>query len=140
MITIEQRLSLLKSSAKQRKLKVDLSIRHYSDMINMGCAYCGDTLHDKSGYCLDRIDSTMGYINDNVTPCCKTCNRAKSNMDSRDFFVWIERAYKFQAMIVQQLKIIDSNIQNRHKKECRIIKNKYFNQKKTRVKGSITLN
>jgi 5-methylcytosine-specific restriction endonuclease McrA len=40
---------------------------------------------------LDRADSTLGYIPTNVVPCCKVCNRAKSDMTRSDFQAWLSQ-------------------------------------------------
>lgn len=34
---------------------------------------------------LDRVDSNKGYTKDNVVPCCKYCNRAKSDLTTKEF-------------------------------------------------------
>jgi arginine decarboxylase-like protein len=34
---------------------------------------------------IDRWDNSRGYFADNVVPCCKDCNRAKSTRTPRDF-------------------------------------------------------
>ena len=42
---------------------------------------------------IDRIDSSQGYFKDNVGSCCKTCNRAKSNLSLVEFKDWISKVY-----------------------------------------------
>jgi hypothetical protein len=42
---------------------------------------------------LDRIDSDKGYTLDNVVPCCRNCNRAKSDLTLGTFDAWLQRAY-----------------------------------------------
>jgi hypothetical protein len=41
---------------------------------------------------IDRVDNTKGYTTDNVVPCCKLCNYAKSAMAVDEFESWILRA------------------------------------------------
>lgn len=40
---------------------------------------------------IDRINNIIGYHIDNVVPCCRNCNRAKSNMTVAEFLEWINR-------------------------------------------------
>jgi len=40
---------------------------------------------------IDRVDNDRGYYIDNCVPCCKTCNKAKEKMSTKDFVVWIKR-------------------------------------------------
>lgn len=43
---------------------------------------------------IDRIDSNKGYVENNVVPCCKWCNQAKSIMSQRDFYEWVQKISK----------------------------------------------
>lgn len=43
---------------------------------------------------IDRIDSTKDYSIDNVVPCCKFCNWAKSDLKQKDFYDWVQRVSK----------------------------------------------
>jgi len=40
---------------------------------------------------IDRIDSKKEYTTDNVVPCCKQCNIAKSDTSLSDFYIWAKR-------------------------------------------------
>jgi hypothetical protein len=103
---VKTRLSMLKSSAKARGINVNLSLNKYQNLINLGCMYCGINLKDEKGYCLDRLDSRQGYNITNVVPCCKICNRAKSDMDVNDFISWVKRTSKHmdkQLEVVQKM-------------------------------------
>lgn len=40
---------------------------------------------------LDRVDSTKGYIPGNVVPCCRECNRMKTDFPVDVFYALIER-------------------------------------------------
>lgn len=42
---------------------------------------------------IDRVDTSRGYTVDNVVPCCKFCNTAKSNLSLSDFYTLIEKIY-----------------------------------------------
>lgn len=80
--------SLIKGSAKGKKIPFELSIAETINLISQPCFYCGEgyttvyvvnsnkktELHLNG---IDRINSIKGYINGNVLPCCKTCNFMK---------------------------------------------------------------
>lgn len=89
---VKTRLSMLKSSAKARGIAVNLDVNKYQQLINLGCHFCGTDLKYEKGYCLDRVDSHHGYNISNVVPCCKICNRAKSDMNIWDFINWLKKA------------------------------------------------
>lgn len=91
---VRTRLHKLKNSAKNRGINVNLDINKYQHLIDMGCHFCGSDLSKENGYCLDRVDSKKGYTLMNVVPCCKICNRAKSDMDVQDFISWVQKAAK----------------------------------------------
>ena len=91
---VNTRLSLLRASAKARGIHVNLDVNKYQLLIDNGCEFCGKDLSDENGYCLDRVDSNKGYNLANVGPCCKICNRAKSDMDVIDFCNWVQKAAK----------------------------------------------
>ena len=76
------------------------------------CFYCGAeksnhkvTKNCKEGFDhngIDRIDSSKGYTPDNVVPCCKICNKAKMDMDQKDFILWIQRAANHTKAMAEQ--------------------------------------
>lgn len=78
-----------------------LSYEDVERLIQQPCFYCGTinsnhkvTKNCKEGYDhngIDRTDSSRGYFIDNVVPCCKICNRAKNNMDQREFIEWARK-------------------------------------------------
>jgi len=47
------------------------------------CFYCRGPLNP-TGTALDRIDSAVGYLLHNVVPCCRRCNRMKSDLLTSD--------------------------------------------------------
>jgi hypothetical protein len=77
------RFTKLKSGAKQRGLKFDLTIDQYKNLIDNNCIYCIGPL-PKSGAGLDRIDNNKGYTIDNVVPCCRNCNVLRSNLLTKE--------------------------------------------------------
>lgn len=50
----------------------------YTSLIGNPCAIHGEKTSEW-GIGLDRIDSSKGYVPGNVQPCCKECNRIKSD-------------------------------------------------------------
>jgi len=90
-----------RTSATRREKSWELSYDFFLEEIVKPCTYCG---RDRTGYFnptndweerfeytgLDRVDSSMGYSIENVVPCCKACNRAKSDMTMEEFNFWIE--------------------------------------------------
>jgi len=126
-ITMKKRYKLLISSAKSRGIKVDLNTQYYSDLISMGCLYCGDSLSDKTGTCLDRQDSKQGYTNQNVVGCCHICNYAKRTLSDDAFYAWVERAFFHQLNCkkIAQDSAVEHNYRN--KKENTKKLNIYFN-------------
>lgn len=88
-----------KRHAERREFKWLLSRKQVEDIIKRNCYYCGTVPSNKkktknsigggliySG--IDRLDSNKDYSPDNVVPCCKICNYAKSNMNIGDFKKW----------------------------------------------------
>lgn len=67
------------------------------------CFYCGSVLtnicrspHGTGDFAyngLDKIDPSKDYRINNVVPCCKRCNFAKSNRSQGDFIRWIKAAH-----------------------------------------------
>lgn len=88
------------SSARRRGLIFDIDYDFFMELIQDKCSYCGGTgrsyfnatndWEEKFEYTgLDRINSSIGYTKENVVPCCKVCNMAKSNLTPQDFYDWI---------------------------------------------------
>ena len=91
-----------KRHAEGRGFKWELSRKFVEQLIKQNCYYCGIVPSNKkktknsidngllySG--IDRIDSAKDYTEDNVVPCCKICNYAKSNMNLKEFGEWAIR-------------------------------------------------
>jgi len=79
----------------KRGFKFKLSMEEFTALIYLNCFYCGAKPYNKmtntgsngkkinfvlyySG--IDRKDNKKGYTPDNVVPCCKRCNRIKSDL------------------------------------------------------------
>ena len=56
---------------------MSISFETYALFLALPCFYCGE---ESTG--LDRVENNKGYTNANVVPCCKECNRLKSNIYS----------------------------------------------------------
>jgi hypothetical protein len=80
-----------------------ISFKGFRSLIFQPCHYCGvvgtnlkkaerkDGLGSFYYNGLDRVNYTKGYFATNVVPCCKVCNRAKSDMTLQDFQAWLEQ-------------------------------------------------
>ena len=90
-----------KWAAKARNLDFKLTRDDFLSIVLQDCHYCGsqpdkeisvERLNGIFKYNgIDRIDNDKGYTLDNVVPCCKICNRAKSSMNYDDFIKWIRK-------------------------------------------------
>lgn len=91
-----------KSSMPKKELKIKARFRHYVKGANRKnavswnldleqfekfwqkpCFYCGNPIETIG---LDRINNYIGYCESNVVSCCKTCNFAKGNKTTEEFF------------------------------------------------------
>jgi hypothetical protein len=87
-----------KNGARRRDLIWGLSNQDFDDIVRKDCVYCGRppsnvrANQNKTGSFtysgIDRIDNKIGYILSNVVPCCKHCNRAKSDISKQEFLDW----------------------------------------------------
>jgi len=88
-------------AAKKRNLVFDLDVEQFKHLISLNCLYCdspplnflnrGDFHGDFYYNGIDRVDSSIGYVYENCVPCCKYCNRAKSDMSMEEFKIWLKR-------------------------------------------------
>lgn len=79
-------------SARLRGYSFELTKEEFRQIATQPCTYCGDALTQckrrKSRYGtgewwytgIDRYDNTKGYTVENSVPCCKKCNRIKTDM------------------------------------------------------------
>jgi hypothetical protein len=89
---ITARYNAVKHSAEKRKKVFDISLDLYRELALSDCFFCGaspsQVSHGKHAIAvngLDRYDNTIGYCNNNVVPCCTTCNLQKGNKHGDDF-------------------------------------------------------
>lgn len=83
------------ANSKRRGIKFKITFEEFKTYIHKNCFYCGappsNKMNPSYGYgrvCrstlmysgVDRKDNSKGYTLDNVVPCCKRCNRIKSDL------------------------------------------------------------
>jgi hypothetical protein len=70
--------------AKKRGIPFTLSKTHFQELIVKPCFYCN---YHKEGevHGIDRVDNQKGYIEENVVPCCETCNVLKGTQHPQEF-------------------------------------------------------
>ena len=89
------------TEAKTRSLSFSLEMSDFKQITKRNCYYCGVPPKQATVYSgtngqwtyngLDRVVNSEGYCLDNVVPCCKRCNWAKSSMTQREFISHIKR-------------------------------------------------
>lgn len=116
--SIKSRMQGYKNGAKKRGFEWLLSYENFVEISTKPCSYCG--IEPKKWDCMsnspslqkdspnvnprdyeiyftgiDRYDSKLGYTVENSVPCCKNCNRAKSNMSFQEFKQHIKNIYQW---------------------------------------------
>jgi hypothetical protein len=104
-------------SAKRRGLSFNISADLFRAVSQQNCYYCGtepttpkrqERHNGKFPYNgLDRLDSSIGYEEDNIVPCCRTCNNAKWTMGETEFLLWIGRVYSFSERRIAEAQLQD---------------------------------
>lgn len=89
---------------------MEIDLQTFYSYSQLPCVYCGlknsncynvylkdkkaSGLAKQSAYFyyngLDRIDNNKNHNKENIVPCCKYCNFAKSNLELKVFFEWIK--------------------------------------------------
>lgn len=100
-----------KSGADKRGLSFDLSVEEFENLTQRPCVYCGTEKSNRERHThkyapffyngIDRVDPTVGYNVGNCVPCCRVCNRMKSDMTKSDFLDHIARISKFKKAAIQ---------------------------------------
>lgn len=90
-----------KNYAEHKNRKFLLSKKEFRKITSSNCFYCGNPpkqisyrKHSNGKYIyngIDRKNNKIGYTKSNSVPCCFICNRAKSNMEYKEFIKWIKR-------------------------------------------------
>ena len=76
--------------SKRRNIEWKISIEKYFILCEMPCFYC-DKITQNQGYGLDRLDNSRGYDEDNVVPCCGSCNVIRSDILSPSQLLYLMR-------------------------------------------------
>jgi hypothetical protein len=81
--------------AKKRGIHFTLSKTLFESLIVKPCFYCD---HQKVGEVngIDRVDNQRGYIEENVVPCCETCNVLKRSQHPQEFIDKMKAIYEYQ--------------------------------------------
>lgn len=94
----------------------DMTVEEFYWISQNNCFYCNSFPSNKFNYAkinkksaqkakdsgdfiyngLDRIDPKQNHNKNNVVPCCKYCNFAKSKLTLSEFNEWIDRIQKYQ--------------------------------------------
>src|SRR5467141_4315917 len=98
--SVEQAWKRYDRAATRRGLSFSLSLSEFETLTQAACTFCGQT--PSNG--VDRKDSRLSYYAENSQPCCKICNRIKSDMDEYFLMRHIEKMCR-HAQIRQALKI-----------------------------------
>ena len=81
--------------AKKRGIHFAISKTLFESLIMKPCFYCD---HQKVGEVngIDRLDNQRGYIEENVGPCCETCNVLKGSQHPQEFIDKMYVIYMYQ--------------------------------------------
>ena len=84
-----------KDSARVKQHEFFLTVEEFRHLIKQNCYVCGAPPFNRFqvktrcvGYIIyngiDRVDNSKGYVISNCKPCCKHCNRMKSNRSLKE--------------------------------------------------------
>lgn len=81
--------------AQKRGISFHLTKTRFNELILLPCFYC---YHKKEGEVngIDRFNNAFGYQEDNVVPCCESCNAMKGSQHPREFIDKMHAIYLFQ--------------------------------------------
>lgn len=91
-----------KKSARNRGLEFTLSLNEAAELFSSPCVYCKSIPSNtciRTAYMIysytgiDRLDNNKGYIQNNVVPCCQSCNLAKYTKSISEFLSQTEKIY-----------------------------------------------
>lgn len=83
--------------AKRRGLDFTLLKIHFESLLIQPCFYCGhDVANQING--IDRVDNQKGYIEENVVPCCETCNVLKGSQHPQEFIDKMQAIHIYQTI------------------------------------------
>lgn len=99
-VSKNQAFNYYKNNRNARKLGFSLTKEQFFEIADSPCYYCGEVgsnrvqIRESEEYRyngIDRLDSNVGYQPGNVLPCCKYCNRMKSDLTFEEFTERIHR-------------------------------------------------
>ena len=94
-----------KKNAKKRNINFELKIDIIKIITQQNCFHCGEKPNNNYKYeynnsikyfkynGIDRFNNDIGYVEDNIVPCCKLCNRMKSDLPENIFLNQIQKIY-----------------------------------------------
>ena len=106
-----RRLLTYKKNAKTRNLQWELADDEAWELMQSNCYWCGDPpfvttfwKRDRRSRTatwpvngIDRLDSEIGYVTGNCVASCFECNRAKSDLSTRQFLAHVQSIVLYQA-------------------------------------------
>ena len=84
------KFSKIMYDANRRGITFSLPFNRYKELLKKPCFYCGS---DKVG--IDRLENHIGYTVHNSVPCCKKCNRMKSDFTLSVFLEHVRKIGTF---------------------------------------------
>jgi hypothetical protein len=106
--TLKHLYSGVKGRKKSKERGFNITFDQFKKLVKSPCHYCGSKGYVSKGHRdwsadvlvngLDRLDSSIGYLYDNVVPCCRVCNSAKSDMKYSEFMDWIDMLIKYRSV------------------------------------------
>jgi hypothetical protein len=81
--------------AKKRGIHFALSKTLFESLIVKPCFYCEYKKEDEVNG-IDRVDNQKGYIEENVVPCCETCNFLKGSQHPQEFIDKMQAIHMYQ--------------------------------------------
>ena len=70
--------------AQKRRIHFALTKTRFNELILQPCFYCNNK-KDGEVNGIDRLNNNQGYQEDNVVPCCETCNSMKGSQHPQEF-------------------------------------------------------
>lgn len=86
--------------AKSRGTAFSIDFGTFRELAEKNCSYCGAEPVEVGSKrhvipwkynTIDRIINEKGYVEGNVQPCCKVCNKLKSNLSEHEFITIVSR-------------------------------------------------
>ena len=98
---LSRKLSDGKKRCKEKGWEHDIDHAFIMQLIRQSgcsCIYCGAPFvfepNHPMNFSIDRIDSNRGYVKDNAQVIATWVNKAKSDLDEKQFFEYIKKVYK----------------------------------------------